>query len=156
MEDFNSISYRKGLLPDLPLIYEMEKKCFNKYDCLNPEQIKWYLKNPCSSVLVDIIEVNNMAAGWASYFTRKNSKTIRLYSLCIIPEYSGRGFAQKYLIQRMKTLGDYMKIVLEVRVSNDKAAGLYKKLGFITKKRMPGYYPDGEDGFKMIKNIKSE
>ena len=154
MKGSDSVSYRKGLTKDLKLIYEMERKCFNEYDCLKPRQINWYLKNQFSSVLVDIIAADENDVGWASFFTRKNSKTIRLYSLCIIPEYGGRGYARQYLLKRMGDLSGYDKLVLEVRAGNEKAISLYKKLGFTIKKSLPGYYPDGEDGLKMIKIIR--
>jgi ribosomal-protein-alanine N-acetyltransferase len=41
------------------------------------------------------------------------------------------------------------RLILEVRVGNHGARSFYKKLGFHESARMPGYYPDGEDGVIM-------
>jgi ribosomal-protein-alanine N-acetyltransferase len=46
---------------------------------------------------------------------------------------------------------------LQVRVSNEAARKLYKKVGFEETKLLKNYYPppDEEDGLLMIKKIKS-
>ena len=44
-------------------------------------------------------------------------------------------------------------IYLEVRVSNQPAISLYKKLGYNILGIMPRYYSDGEDGYLMVKPI---
>ncbi len=152
---------RKAEFSDWRLIDEIEGICFNKHDRLKPRQIKWYLRNPMGSVLVDLIEIQPgnksgkpESVGWASYFTRKNSRNIRLYSICILPEYSGKGFARSYLEMKFGILRhDFKTMSLEVRKSNFRAVQLYKNLGFEEKHSLPGYYPDGEHGIKMIKRL---
>lgn len=42
------------------------------------------------------------------------------------------------------------EVYLEVRVDNDPAISLYKKLGYSIVKRIPYYYADGTDAYMMI------
>jgi ribosomal-protein-alanine N-acetyltransferase len=42
---------------------------------------------------------------------------------------------------------------LEVRVTNEAAISLYKKLGFEVTRTINGYYSDGEDAYVMTKKI---
>ncbi len=44
-------------------------------------------------------------------------------------------------------------VVLEVRVSNHRAYGFYRRFGFQDAGPLPGYYPDGEDGILMTRNV---
>ena len=42
---------------------------------------------------------------------------------------------------------------LEVRVTNEPAIALYKKLGFEITRTINGYYSDGEDAYVMTKKL---
>jgi len=148
----NGISYRKALQNDSQLILDMEGICFGKSDAFTFSQIHHFLKNPAGSIITDIIEYQNNPAGWAVYFKRKNSSIVRLYSICIVPEFSGRGIAQIYLSERINSFQNFKTIVLEVREGNKKAVYLYEKLGFKTIKKLKSYYPDNEDGLRMQRN----
>ena len=44
-------------------------------------------------------------------------------------------------------------VVLEVRVSNHRAYGFYRRFWFQDAGPLPGYYPDGEDGILMTRNV---
>ena len=58
----------------------------------------------------------------------------------------------------MKAMEEYKakECFLEVRVSNSSAILMYKKLGFVDKRRLPGYYRDGEDAFLMTRRLPYE
>ncbi len=45
------------------------------------------------------------------------------------------------------------EVYLEVRVSNDAAVGLYRKLGFQVVATHHGYYRDGENAYLMSKQL---
>jgi ribosomal-protein-alanine N-acetyltransferase len=43
------------------------------------------------------------------------------------------------------------EVTLQVGVTNVGAQNLYRSFGFSTVKVLPGYYPDGEDAYLMVK-----
>jgi len=144
------VSYKNAILKDLNFILETEKNCFNSIDYFKRHQVYHFLKNPNNSIITDIIMIKDLPIGWACYFTRKKQNFLRLYSICILPQFSGKGYGKEYLQKRIKEfLKDFSKIILEVRASNKKAIRLYESIGFKKKKILPGYYID-EDGIKMI------
>lgn len=147
------ISFRTADIRDFKLLSEMEKKCFNSFDVFKPYQVRRFVKNPAGSIITDVIMLDGTPVGWASYFTRSNSKLIRLYSICISPEYGGHGYAKEYMKGRFETFGRFSAMTLEVRVSNANAIRLYEGLGFLKLKDLPGYYLDDGDGIRMILNL---
>ncbi len=153
MKGYEALSYRAAEVRDYPLITGMEKLCFNKYDLFKPHQVRRFLKNPAGTIITDIITLNGEPAGWAAYFTRKNSLLVRLYSICIHPDFGGRGYAREYLKLRFASFRDKRAMTLEVRIKNEKAVRLYEGLGFTILKNLPGYYPDDGDGVRMIKSL---
>ena len=46
-----------------------------------------------------------------------------------------------------------VSVVLEVRVSNLRAVEFYRRFGFQGSGPLPEYYPDGEDGILMTRNV---
>jgi len=69
--------------------------------------------------------------------------------------YRGKGLS-KILLQGMLELEKSMGIqrsTLEVRVSNEKAIGLYKRLGFSDSGIRPKYYADGENALIMWRDL---
>ena len=71
--------------------------------------------------------------------------------IAVKPAFQGRGLAQQLLAQ----LPDQKEIFLEVRVSNQPAQGLYKKMHFEEIARRKNYYHDpieDADNMKMKPN----
>jgi len=153
LKDYLDLKFRPASIEDIFIIGEIEKRCFSSSDVFKPYQLRHFIKNPNDSILTDVLFLDEKIIGWATYFTRKNSSIIRLYSLCIHPDYSGKGYAFQYMNMRMKSFGSYNAMVLEVRVSNSRAIHLYEKIGFQIYRKLPAYYPDGEDGYRMIRKI---
>jgi ribosomal-protein-alanine N-acetyltransferase len=153
LEGFKKPFYRKARSSDLDFILHAERACFNSHDAFKSHQIRHFLENPFHSVITDIITLDGNSIGWACYFTRKNSNKIRLYTVCVLPNFSGKGFAKSYLQKRIASFEKYDAVLLEVRQSNERAIRLYEALGFTIQKKLPGYYPDGEDGVRMVKTL---
>ena len=77
-----------------------------------------------------------------------------LLNLCMRPAWRGRGLARRLLraLLREAALQRMQRVVLEVRVSNRAARGLYESEGFQVIGERPAYYPDGasrEDALVM-------
>lgn len=143
------VTYRQASIADLNKIVSLENKCFSEADRFSRKNLLRMIQNPMKSILVDLIQFDETIVGYAVYLTRMTSKKIRLYSICIDPQYSGKGIGQQYLLMRLKEFPSYKEIYLELRESNLPALSLYKKLGFQFQKNLPSYYPDGENGIKL-------
>ncbi|HEU5461250.1 MAG TPA: N-acetyltransferase [Nitrososphaeraceae archaeon] len=76
-------------------------------------------------------------------------------SVAVLEEHQGKGVGTALMLEGMKgvIIRKSDEIYLEVRVSNESAVQLYKKLGFIIKSRLKSYYRDGEDAFLMAKDL---
>jgi [ribosomal protein S18]-alanine N-acetyltransferase len=97
------------------------------------------------------IGLSNMGMGG---LTRKG----HVVSLAVMPERRRKGVASALLKQAMEGMQSYKakQIYLEVRVTNDEAIGLYKKLGLETARTIGGYYSDGEDAYVMSKKLEAK
>ena len=78
-----------------------------------------------------------------------------LANIAVAPIHRGKG-AGKALMESMhekaKALGAE-RMLLEVRVSNTNAIGLYEKYGYQRYGIRENYYPDGEDAYLMQKTL---
>jgi len=78
-----------------------------------------------------------------------------IISIATMPAHRGKGVGTA-LIQRameeMKKSG-CKEVFLEVRVTNDEAVRLYRKLGFEVTGTMQGYYKDGESAYLMAQQL---
>ena len=77
-------------------------------------------------------------------------------SIAVLPEYRRRGIAKALLTRAMKVLKEEYgceEVYLEVRVSNQPAISLYRKLGFDVVKISRRYYVDGEDAYIMARRL---
>lgn len=75
------------------------------------------------------------------------ASTAHLMNLAVAPRALRRGIAQQLCIAvytEAKARGAE-DLTLEVRVSNEAAIALYRKLDMVSVGTRPGYYPDGED-----------
>jgi ribosomal-protein-alanine N-acetyltransferase len=76
-------------------------------------------------------------------------------SVAVMPEYRGLGIGKALMERGLVGVkeGGANEIYLEVRVSNNIAVGLYKKLGFKINRVSDAYYRDGENAYVMVKNF---
>ena len=78
-----------------------------------------------------------------------------LANIAVAPTHRGQGVG-KLLMEKMhdyaKTFGAE-RMLLEVRVSNASAIGLYKKYGYERYGLRENYYADGEDAYLMQKSL---
>lgn len=75
-------------------------------------------------------------------------------SVAVDKDYRRRGIGTQLMLQAEENLRRDRGIdlmYLEVRVSNEPAISLYKKLGYAVLGIIPRYYADGEDAYLMYK-----
>jgi ribosomal-protein-alanine N-acetyltransferase len=80
-------------------------------------------------------------------------------NIAVREPYRGQGLGERLLRELMRTAAwlGAKRITLEVRVSNDTAQSLYRKLGFYESGLRPGYYSDNrEDALIMWAELEPE
>lgn len=84
-------------------------------------------------------------------FVRKG----HVISVAVIQDYRGLGIGKALMERGMAGVkeGGATEIYLEVRVTNNTAVGLYKKLGFKINRVSDAYYRDGENAYVMVKDF---
>jgi ribosomal-protein-alanine N-acetyltransferase len=78
-----------------------------------------------------------------------------IVSIAVMPQARRRGVAQAVINRSLEGMKYYKvkQAFLEVRVTNEPAISLYKKLDFEISKTISGYYSDGEDAYVMTKKL---
>jgi len=76
-------------------------------------------------------------------------------SIAVMPHARRKGVAQAVINKSLEGMKYYRakQAFLEVRVTNEPAISLYKKLDFEISKTINGYYSDGEDAYVMTKKL---
>ncbi|MDR2719408.1 MAG: GNAT family N-acetyltransferase [Nitrososphaerota archaeon] len=76
-------------------------------------------------------------------------------SIAVMPQTRRKGVAQAVINKALEGMKYYKAKLafLEVRVTNEPAISLYKKLGFEISRTINGYYSDGEDAYVMTKKL---
>lgn len=105
--------------------------------------------------------VNGQLVGYACVL--KLFGEVELLKICIAPAFRGQGLgevAMRLLISFLSELAGIERVLLEVRVSNASARGLYQKMGFKNVGLRKGYYAaEGrgdnarEDAVLMSRNL---
>lgn len=142
----NSFSPRKWREDDLPLIAELEKKCFS--DPWSEEMLAQTYFNPLFHGY--LVEQFGCVAAYIGYQIFDDCELMLVATDC---QYRNQGFASA-LIQIMfdecRSLG-VRRVILEVRTKNVTAQKLYNSLGFKEITVRKKYYLNGEDAIVMEK-----
>jgi len=152
---------REASAADLTKVIMINRRCL-------PENYTYFFFN---SILQNyprtflVAEVNGDIAGYIMCRVERGfSKLSKLnltrlghvISIAVLPEYRRRGIAKALLTRAMKILKEEYgceEVYLEVRVSNQPAISLYRKLGFDVVKISRRYYVDGEDAYIMARRL---
>ena len=137
---------KKALESDLQELSLLEQEVFQGDPfALSRASIRYHLKKST----IYTLSIDGVIVAYALWLERK--KYYRLYSLAVNPLYRSRGYAKTLLQFSMESLHDKEYFSLEVKVDNFHAIELYKSLGFKITKRLKEYYPQGVDGYLLIK-----
>lgn len=139
---------RLATFADLSFLVELEESSFSHDFRNSPGSIKHSLKS--KKQLVYILEEKENKIGAAVIFVYQ--KTARLYSLAILESYRNKKlghFFLDYLIKEVKNKG-LEKFSLEARASDTWLLKFYESFGFQKTARLPEYYTEDEDAFRMV------
>jgi ribosomal-protein-alanine N-acetyltransferase len=96
---------------------------------------------------------------WGLSLLRSFPKFVRkghVVSIAVLEPFRKRGIGKSLMEKSMNSMKEDFKaeeVYLEVRISNEPAINLYKKLGFSIIKTLSYYYADGEDAYVMAKRL---
>lgn len=131
-------------------IVELEKICFQNPWSVN--SIAAELSNRLSTWLVAV--ENGAVCGYVGSQSVLDSAD--MMNIAVHPEYRNRGIACALVSELIALLKNQnvISLMLEVRVSNESAINLYKKLGFEIVGKRPRYYHNPrEDAYIMRKEF---
>ncbi|MDF2177708.1 GNAT family N-acetyltransferase/peptidase C39 family protein [Aliiglaciecola sp. CAU 1673] len=147
-----SLQTRLATAADIPNLAALEKACFET-DRLSKRSFSYFIRQGHCSLIVSY--QGQILAGYALVLYRKGTQLARLYSIAVSGEFRGKGVAQLLLkeVERLASEELCIFLRLEVRVDNDAAITLYKKLKYRSIGKVEGYYEDGADALQMEKSL---
>lgn len=144
------LNIRKAFKKDIKEIVQLEKENI-LVNTMSEDQIKNALSDVNYIAFKAVVE--NEIVG---FVLLQKSDELNIDSIVVKKEFRNLGIASK-LISKAEEFAKKNKIKtlsLEVAYDNITAFLLYKKLGFIERRRRKKYYANGSDAIEMIKEIK--
>ncbi|MDX1808701.1 MAG: N-acetyltransferase [Sulfurospirillaceae bacterium] len=146
------ITISRALAQDVPRLCELENQVFISSDGIITKRA--FLYHVKKDNLLLVCKKNKKIIGYILFFCPANKAYSRLYSLAVLPQFQGKGYASTLIKKALAKIDErYKRIFLEVRISNKGAIKLYESFGFVKTKVLPKYYSDGEDALKMCRDI---
>ncbi|WP_372632893.1 ribosomal protein S18-alanine N-acetyltransferase [Cohnella sp.] len=148
------MEYRLMNLDDIAAIVEIEQEAFTAP--WTAEAFRNELTNNLFAKYM-VMELDGDIAGYGGMWLIIDEAHVT--NIALRAKYQGRGYGKALLRELMKT-ARYLgarRMTLEVRVSNDRAQSLYRKMGFAPSGVRPNYYSDNmEDALIMWADLNLE
>ena len=142
------IAYRVANAFDLTVFVSLDKELF-PYSPWSASQYKEEFSSPTRHFVVAVDEAQNII-GYAGVFAPGGAEADVL-TVGVIPSQRGKGIAR----QLMALITDWAKqqgsiaMMLEVKVDNTEAIGLYESLGYVKLNTRKDYFGAGLDALVM-------
>jgi len=148
---------RPAVLDDLERLVAVEAACFDG-DRISRRSFRHLLTkgHQATRVLYEPGgEQGGGLIGYAMVLFHQGTSLARLYSLAVLPERRGLGYARALLAaaEQAAAEGDAAYLRLEVHAENDSAIALYRQAGYKPFGRIPHYYEDGGDALRLDKAL---
>lgn len=146
------IAISRATLSDLQLLTELEVQLFSS-DIISRRQFK-YLLTKANSIVVKA-ESGEKFIGYMVLLKRRNSRSLRIYSIGVATHARNQGVAGKFLscAEQEARNHECNRLTLEVAVNNESAIKLYRKADYIEYGQKPNYYEDGCTALLFHKKI---
>jgi|SRR5947209_6547627 len=144
---------RRARPSGLDRILEIERASFGA-DAYDRKLFAEYLRQ-CGELF---LEAGSGRKVWGYALTCRSGasrNSAELVSLAVDPAMRGQGVARALMdstLRRLKLRG-VSRLVLTVKVTNERARAFYEKYGFTKVRRVTRYYEDGQDGWRMAKRL---
>lgn len=140
---------REASLDDLPFLARLEQQAFEPFQQNTYQSLKNGILSSFQSVFILEEKDTQKPAGAMVLF--KYKKSLRLYSLAVLPEYQNKGLGNIFIdfFRSYAIKNHYANLSLEVHSNNDKLISWYANKGFEKVVTLKNYYQNGDDGIKM-------
>jgi [ribosomal protein S18]-alanine N-acetyltransferase len=149
-----TFSPRPATPDDLPVILEIEKRCYPQGGWAE-QQLAAELTKPYSHfILLSDDETDSVIAGYVVFWLLFDD--CQILNLAVDLPYRGLGYA-KQLLRKAASLAmrqSIQKLTLDVRKGNLPAIHLYQGLGFSITHVRKGFYSNGDDAYTMCLELK--
>jgi ribosomal-protein-alanine N-acetyltransferase len=135
---------------DLDRILVIERASFGK-DAYDRNLFAEYLRK-CGDLFLVALRGSRIC-GYMITRTRADGTGAEVISLAVDPNSRGQGAASSLMASTLRRLRrrKIPRASLMVKVTNQTARRFYEKWGFRKTRRIPGYYEDGRDGIRMVR-----
>lgn len=141
---------RNATKNDINEILEIEDSSFDWFDIF-PKSLFYHYLTEHNNCFIVVLDQSKSVVGYAILAEKKGNGY--LLSIAVHPKSRNKGIAVlliKFLENKCKEKG-FKKLILEVRMDNEKAIKIYGKLGLRKVGIKLGYYKDGENALMMEK-----
>lgn len=152
--DHRNISFRPMTLDDISSIVAIEREAFTSP--WSPEAFRSELKHNHFAKYT-VMERSGEVIGYGGMWIIIDEAHIT--NIAVKASCRGKGYGEQMLrvLQQAAMNNGAVSMTLEVRVSNEVAQGLYRKLGFRPSGVRPNYYTDNqEDALIMWADLEQE
>ena len=144
---------RKATPSDLPLLVEIDSRCFTPDVAFDAAELNWCLSDPGSMTF--IAQDGSTVAGFAIVSAGERQGTGNLVTLDVLAPWRRAGLGSALLAASGQWLHDrgIGQMDLQVDVSNEPALAFYLRHGFRKRRKLPAYYGPGKDAYLMSKQL---
>jgi ribosomal-protein-alanine N-acetyltransferase len=140
---------------DFLRLCDIDRRCFQAGIAYSQQEMAALVDWPASVILVAETPGGRIAGFVLAH--RRRLGRAHLITLDVLPSWRRRGLGRRLLLaceRRLRAAGAGT-LWLETASSNTNAQSLYVSLGYTRVRRLPRYYPNGEDAWLMKKDLGS-
>lgn len=143
----------KARLVDLEGLMRLEQLCFDPGDQLSRRSMRHFTNSDTANLLIAANAKSIL--GYILILYRSGTHLARMYSLAVDPAARRLGIAEQLILKSEQEAADEECIFmrLEVRIDNETAIHLYKRLGYHKFGTYRHYYADQQDALRLQKRI---
>ena len=140
---------------DFPQLCAIDRLCFSEAIAYTPEEIALGLaQRGAFAIVAESQDVGEQKQVIAFVLAQERRRRVgHIITIDVREEFRRLGLGRKLMElaeERLRQRG-VSRVLLEVSTQNEHAIRFYQELGYVTKRHLPGYYPDGSDAYLLEK-----
>jgi glutathione synthase/RimK-type ligase-like ATP-grasp enzyme/ribosomal protein S18 acetylase RimI-like enzyme len=148
-----SIIIRKSVQGDIVLLSRIEKEAFPDFQQSSLRSLRTSLNSQHQEVWIaeKRIDHKQKAQAAACIILHIHKRSIRLFSLGVLPQMQGQGIGNKLITHALSQAiaRNCERVVLEALETNTQLISWYQSIGFVVGRRLENYYAPGKNAVRM-------